>query len=148
MLSSAAQSAGLVYPTATQINISGVIGEKGTLETIPFRLMAGFKDKTSPFPSNKQTLGKLSIFVNGVKLNAPKSNYSELTGVTLKDIQISYIKQWSEKSTIEVSIPYGQNHLCTNHDNGSTYHKKNKKVLVFTIKGEFMQSNEKHACKH
>jgi len=148
MLSSSAHSAGLVYSTITQVNISGVIGEKGTLENIPFRLEAGFKNKTSNISSNKQTLGELSIFVNGVKLETHNNQYNGLFGVMLEDIQLSYIQQWSEKSTIEVLIPYGQNHLCTNHDDSSTSYNKNKKILVFSIKGEFIQSNEKLACKY
>jgi hypothetical protein len=35
-LSGFVNSAGLVHPTVTKIDISGVIGEKGTLKSIPF----------------------------------------------------------------------------------------------------------------
>ena len=149
MLSSvAAHSAALVYPTATQIDLAGVIGEKDTLETIPYHLAAGYIDKSSPFPLNKRELGKLDISVDGVKMSISSNHYQGLSGVMIEEIKISYIQQWGPKSTIEVAIPYGQSQLCTNHDDGSTHYRKNIKILVFFVSGGFVQSNERDACKH
>lgn len=148
MISSTSHSAALIYPTATQINISSVIGEKGSLETVPYILSAGYIDKSTPFVSNKQELEMLNVFVNNIKLTIPKKHYQGLSGVTLEKILISYLQHWGPKSTIELSIPFGKQHLCTSHEDGSTNYIKNKKILVFSISGNFIQSNEKQACEH
>lgn len=44
----------LVFPTPTKIDVSGVIGEKGTIETLPYRIVSELADNTSFFPDNKQ----------------------------------------------------------------------------------------------
>ncbi len=148
LLSSAVYSSALVYPTATKIDISGVIGEKGSLKTVTYRLVAGYIDKVSPFPSNQQQLDELKVSVSGTKLLVKDGQYRGLSGVDLDEIQISYIQRWSDKNTIEISLPYGERQSCTNHDDGSTHYRKTKKILLFSVSGAYIRSNEKRACEH
>ncbi|QQX80687.1 hypothetical protein JK628_02075 [Shewanella sp. KX20019] len=148
LLSSAVNSAALVHPTIMKIEHSGLIGEKGTLKSIPYNLAVEYVNKTSVWPSNKQQLSKLSVAVDGIDMKISNKLYSNLTGVSISDIRISYIQRWGEMNSIDVFIPYGNSQPCKNHDNGNTNYLKSKRILVFSVSGDFRKTIEMHACEH
>ncbi len=147
-LSGFVNSAGLVHPTVTKIDISGVIGEKGTLKSIPFHLVADYKDKATVWPANNQQLKKLAVSVNGISMSISDELYSKLTGVVLSEISLSYIQQWSDKSSIEIAIPYGETQTCVSHDDGTVHYLKRKLILVFSVSGSYRESKDIQSCEH
>jgi len=148
LVTGTASSAGLVYPTVMEIEISGVIGEQGTLKPVPFRLFAEYKDKESVWPVNKQQLKRLEVSVNGVSMSISDELYKKLSGVPLSKVHLSYIQAWSDKSSIEIVIPYGKVQNCVNHEDGSVHSLKPKKVLMFSISGTFKAARISEACEH
>ena len=148
LLSCTASSAALVPPTTIEIELSGFIGEKGVLESVPYQLSASFADKSSVWPSNKQQLSELSASVNGVEMKLSTDLYRKLTGVSVSDIRLAYIQQWSEKSSVEISIPYGQHQPCKNHEDGSVNYLQDKRVLVFSTLGVYRETKDMHGCGH
>ena len=148
LLSGFVNSAGLVYPTVTKIDISGVIGEKGTLKSIPFHLVADYKDKASVWPANSQQLKRIAVSVNGVSMSISDKLYSKLTGVVLSEIRLSYIQQWSDKSSVEITIPYGETQACESHDDGTVNYLKPKMILVFAVSGAYRESKDNRPCEH
>ena len=148
LLSRFVYSAGLVNPTVTEIDIAGVIGENGTLKSIPFRLVADYKDKASVWPANRQQLKTLAVSVNGVSMTISDKLYSNLTGVILSEIRLSYTQQWSDKSSVEITIPYGEAQACESHDDGTVNYLKPKTILVFSVSGSYRESKDSPACEH
>jgi hypothetical protein len=147
-LSGFVNSAGLVHPTVTKIDISGVIGEKGTLKSIPFHLVADYKDKATVWPANNQQLNKLAVSLNGISMSISDELYNKLTGVVLSEIHLSYIQQWSDKSSVEVVIPYGELKTCESPDDGTVHHLKQKMILVFSVSGFYRESKNIQPCEH
>lgn len=148
VLSFSVHSAALVHTTLTRIDVSGVVGEKGTLKALPYQLVAEFIDKTTTFPNNFQILGNLEASVGNSNLKINRVNYLGLSNVSLDGIQLSYIKNWSSDSFITIKIPFGEYHSCQNHDNGSSYNGQQTKVLTFKISGEFINGKIINACTH
>lgn len=131
-----------------KIQLSGFIGEKGVLEPVPYKLTASFADKASDWPSNKQQLSELSASVNGIEMKLSTDLYKKLPGVSVSDIRLAYIQQWSEKSSVEITIPHGQHQPCENHDDGSVNYLQDKRVLVFSTSGVYRETKDMGACGH
>jgi hypothetical protein len=146
LVSGVANSAAKVGPTTMEVEFSGFIGEKGALKPVPYQLTASFKDKASVWPSNKQQLNSLSASVNGVAMQLSSALYSKLSGVSITDIRLFYIQRWSEESSVEISIPYGQHEPCKNHDDGSVHYLQGTRILVFSTLGIYRDTKEMHAC--
>jgi len=141
-------AAALVFASPTRIDTSGIIGEVGTMEAISYRLIAEFTDQKSHHPHNTQELGKLDIFLGESKLKIEKQHYKSLKNVTLKAITISYIKVFSGDSLAEVSIPFGKNETCINHDDKSSHYRQPVKIITYKASGEYLRERVKKPCTH
>lgn len=146
--STAIYSAALVHPTIMSLEHSGLIGEKGSLEPVPYKLSVEYVDKKSTWASNEQKISRLVLVVNGVEMKLNPELYKDLTGVHIPDIKVAYIQRWSDMSSIELYIPYGKREACKNHESGAAHYLQTKEVLVFSLSGNFREAVNKHACEH
>jgi hypothetical protein len=147
LVSNYSNAGALIHPTIMKVEYSGLIGEKGALESVPYKLLIEFADKASVWPSNKQQISKLSALVDNSEMVISNNLYSDLIEVGISDIRISYLQFWGEKSSVEVFIPHGKSQPCENHEDNSTYYRQSKRILVFSVDGRYIKTKNKSACQ-
>lgn len=148
LFSTAIHSAALVHPTIMKMEHSGLIGEKGSLEPVPYKLTVEYADKKSVWDSNDQKISKLALVVNGTEMKLNDHLYKDLAGVHIPSITVAYVQLWGEMSSIKLYIPYGKTKSCKNHDSGVTNYLQSKEILIFSLSGNFKEAIKKHACEY
>ena len=134
-------AAELINATSTKLENIGVLGE------LNYRLVAKLKDEKSSYPKNKQSLSMLEVSLDGKNLIIPEAQYKDLNNVYLENIRVSYVKSQVSGSFIEVTIPFGNYEVCTNHEKETNIVQK-QKIITFNMSGGMVKNRVKNVCTH